>query len=89
MTIYGNQIIHNRDDVIQSSDLHLQYLRKDLSGKWSNKHVVLDGYQEIMFLNVFPWPIMHKEVKIDNGVTYDVLYDTAKNENSDQTITKN
>lgn len=73
MSIYNGQEIK---DAVQSSDLHLQYLRKDIYGKWTNKHILLDGSQEVMLVNVIPNGLNHESIPIfhNKSAQYDTLY---------------
>lgn len=47
MSIYENQ----KKNVVQSSDLHLQYLRKDINGMWNNKHIMHNMNQQVMLID--------------------------------------
>jgi hypothetical protein len=49
--IYRSQELST--DSFQSCDLYLQYLRKDGSGKWTNKEIFL--YQDTMIVDIFPY----------------------------------
>lgn len=42
----------------QLTDLHLQYLRKDMNSKFTNKELILnnnDDLQDVMFINILPY----------------------------------
>jgi hypothetical protein len=58
MSVYKQQDKHSA--TVQSSDLHLQYLRNDLYGKWTNKHILFPlkptdkCIQEVLFIDVIP-----------------------------------
>ncbi len=78
-TIYDSQNIDK--DTIQSSDFHLQFLRKDLDNKWTNKHLVYgDSNQNVMMVNIIPYPILIDKCKINGEInnlkTFDILYST-------------
>ncbi|QKF94804.1 DUF1152 protein [Fadolivirus algeromassiliense] len=73
------------DDTFQSSDFHLQYLRKDLDGKWTNRDIlynntdnVNDNKQSVMFVNTIPYVIQKDKEKIVRDIeslkTFDLLY---------------
>ena len=80
--IYDFQAIDN--NTFQSSDFYLQFLRKDLNDKWSNKHLIYDDningkwIQQVMIVDIIPHAIINEKdimhVKIGNLKTFDVLY---------------
>ena len=75
MSIYNEQErLQDMTDAVQSSDLHLQYLRKDMDGKWTNKHISLNNNQEVMLVDVIPKPLNLKIVTNTKSLEYDVLY---------------
>jgi len=49
INVYNNQIKDN--DCIQSSDLFLQYLRTDNTGKYTNKQLNYDNDEKILFID--------------------------------------
>jgi hypothetical protein len=65
MTIYKKQNVHA--STVKSSDFHLQFLRNDLYGKWSNKQIIYPSnskekcIQEVLYLDVFPHIISKDE----------------------------
>ena len=80
--IYHLQKIDN--DAFQSSDFYLQYLRKNINGKWTNKHLIKstnDDQQEIMLVNVLPYVLQKNTNEINEIIkilqTYDELYNNS------------
>ena len=68
---------------VQSSDLHLQYLRNDLYGKWSNKQLLYPSnskekpIQEVMIIDVLPVLTATDSDKIVKELSnISTLYDT-------------
>jgi len=87
LAIYKPQTKH--EFTVQSSDLHLQYIRNDLYGKWSNKQLIYvkdtKPIQEVMLVDVFPPVIslsdknkLEQEVKSGLAVHFDSLYTQKK-----------
>jgi hypothetical protein len=58
INIYNNQIKNN--DSMQSSDLFLQYLRTDNTGKYTNKQLNYDDDEKVLFIDHMPNCINHK-----------------------------
>lgn len=65
---------------MQSSDLFLQYLRKDLDGKWTNKHIFYDDNddknQQVMMVDELPYVISKDNININNieKKLWDLIY---------------
>jgi hypothetical protein len=73
LSIYKKQCVNN--NYVQSSDFHLQYLRKDIFGNWSNKQLVISDAQEVMLVDILP-SILRSDLAplIKNSTAYDSLY---------------
>ena len=75
-TIYESQTVNN--DTMQSSDFHLQFLRKDINNMWTNKYIILQGKQEVMLVDIIPYPILINKCEIEDSInnldTFDVVY---------------
>lgn len=77
MSIYENQkIMTEMNNVVQSSDLHLQYLRKDINGMWTNKHIMLNTNQQVMLIDIIPTGIKHNMISKTEPLLlgYDKVY---------------
>ena len=64
------------DNYVQSSDLHLQYLKKDSNEEWTNKEAHIES--ETMLVDIFPKCINELDIKmaeeeIIKMKTYDIL----------------
>jgi hypothetical protein len=77
LKIYGSQ----EDNLMQSSDLHLQYISKDSIGDWTNRE--LDIPSDVMLIDIFPKCIANHDInicraEIINMTTYSTLYSTTQ-----------
>jgi hypothetical protein len=73
MAIYKLQ----NDNHVQSSDLHLQYLKKDKYGEWTNRELYIES--DIMLINILPkcldQPYIEMaQYEIKTVKTYNTLY---------------
>lgn len=69
MNIYSTQVVDT--DTFQSSDFFLQYLRKDVSGAWTNKY--FGG--EVMLVDIVPTIMIDKKDDIERKIKlFDARY---------------
>lgn len=78
MKIYDSQV--KDENTFQSTDFHLQYIRKDLNDMWTGKHLLYENdiKQLTMMIDLVPYVISKdKETiaeDIENLKGYDILY---------------
>ncbi|ARF11921.1 protein of unknown function DUF1152 [Klosneuvirus KNV1] len=75
--IYQNQL--TSEDSVQTADAFLQYLRKDLDSKWTNKHILYDESnnktQDVMLVDILPYVVpKEKRAEIKILPTFNLLY---------------
>ena len=72
LDIYSKQTVNEK--TVQSSDMYLQYLRKDNNGLYTNRHLIFNSDppevncisdQSIIFVNILPYPIVVGNDKIN------------------------
>ena len=77
-SIYSNQCINDNSN--QMSDLFLQYLRPDVNGLYTNKHLIIndsDNIQKVIYVNILPYQLRDNSeclTLIKELTTYDDLY---------------
>lgn len=72
VNIYKSQYIST--NTVQSSDLFLQYLRLDTDGLFTNKHLIYNKDQKVMFVDVYPHIIADMCANIVDDNLYNMVY---------------
>lgn len=81
--IYEKQSAENsQEDIFQGSDFHLQYLRQDSDGHFSNKELI-DDKQTVLIVDQFPKVLtlddinnFSKEIQLEKGILFDTMSST-------------
>ena len=81
-------------NTVQSSDFHLQFLRNDLHGKWTNRDILFNSntnstpIQQVMLIDLFPSIYNTEKDRLKREMettetrkTYDMLWSKSKSDN--------